>query len=908
MITNRKIIATVVCLLCACSAMAAVRPESKPYVRWWWLGSAVDSVGIDYNLSEFARQGIGGVEITPIYGVKGNEANDRPFLSKRWFDLYSYTVNRANELGLQVDMSNCTGWPFGGPWVSIDDAAAKYILDTYSVDGNELFAMKMLPKDEKQQTVAKIQAIQAENVQTKERRSLMKYIKGDSLLWKAPKGEWKVYALYSGRTFQKVKRAAPGGEGYVLNHYDSLAVKRYLNHFAEAFEAHNAPYPDTFFNDSYEVYGASWTDNFLDQFRKDHGYSLENYLPEFAQEGRTAASKRVVNDYRATIEGMLMNNFTKVWHSWANSKGSRVRNQAHGSPANLFDLYAEVDIAECESFGRTDFGIKGMHPNPDAKENDSDAAVFKLASSATHVTGKSVTSAESLTWLTEHFHTSLALCKPEIDNFFTSGINHLYFHGAPYSPKDITFPGWLFYASINMSPTAPLWQDANGLFSYMERCQSKLQQSKPDNDYLLYIPIDDIRNQNEGRNYLLFDIHKMDQTMPYLKEVMNSIINSGYDADYISDAYIASLTVDKDELVSVGGTRYKALILPNCRQLPLATLERIVALSEQGAKVILYEGEPTDVSGFKNYKADFKKAKKLFSKIANGNYLRGNNMETLLQQGGGLREPIKAKGTRLIRKTTDDGKLYFVSQLSSQEIDGWVEMGVATNNVAFLNPITGQKSKAAVRSVGDKKEVYLQLRSGESLIIYDTKEPLKPHRYLGDKGESVKGHNWTLSFAASNPTVEESFELAQPCDWTTLSPELKVNCGTGCYTGIFNISDVAIADEWILDLGDVRASAKVKINGHEVATAWAVPFVLQVGQWLHDGDNTIEICVTNLPANRMAQMDREGVQWRIFKDANIVSSKYKQLSCGDWEVAPSGLLQDVVLYPINSKTIKSIIK
>ena len=259
-----------------------------------------------------------------------------------------------------------------------------------------------------------------------------------------------------------------------------------------------------------------------------------------------------------------------------------------------------------------------------------------------------------------------------------------------------SFPGWLFYASINMSPTAPLWQDANGLFSYMERCQSKLQQSKPDNDYLLYIPIDDIRNQNEGRNYLLFDIHKMDRTMPYLKEVMNSIIDSGYDADYISDAYIASLTVDKGELVSVGGTRYKALILPNCRQLPLATLERIVALSEQGAKVILYQGEPTDVSGFKNYKADFKKAKKLFSKVTNGNYLRGDNLETLLQQGGGLREPIKDRGARLIRKTTDEGKLYFVSQLSGQAIDGWVEMGVATNDVAFLNPITGQKSKAEI--------------------------------------------------------------------------------------------------------------------------------------------------------------------------------------------------------------------
>ena len=45
------------------------RPEHKPYVRWWWLGSAVDREGLDYNLTEFARKGIGGVEITPIYEI-----------------------------------------------------------------------------------------------------------------------------------------------------------------------------------------------------------------------------------------------------------------------------------------------------------------------------------------------------------------------------------------------------------------------------------------------------------------------------------------------------------------------------------------------------------------------------------------------------------------------------------------------------------------------------------------------------------------------------------------------------------------------------------------------------------------------------------------------------------------------
>ena len=901
----KRIILSIICGTLALTTTAFEKSESKPYVRWWWLGSAVDSVGIDYNLSEFARQGIGGVEITPIYGVKGNESNDRPFLSKEWFNLYSYTVNRANELGLQVDMSNCTGWPFGGPWVSIEDAASKYILDSYTIEPNQLFELELLPKDPKQHAVAKLQAIQAENIKTKEKRSLLKYVKNGTLSWKAPKGEWKVYTLYSGRTFQKVKRAAPGGEGYVLNHYDSLAVQRYLDHFAHAFETNNAPYPDSFFNDSYEVYGASWTDDFLNQFRKDHQYNLEDYLPEFAREGKDAASMRIVNDYRTTIEGLLMNNFTKVWHKWANSKGSRVRNQAHGSPANLFDLYAEVDIAECESFGHTNFGIKGMHPNPDAKENDSDPAVFKLASSATNVTGKNITSAESLTWLTEHFHTSLALCKPEIDNFFISGINHLYFHGAPYSPKNVSFPGWLFYASINMSPTAPLWEDASGLFNYIERCQSMLQQATPDNDFLLYIPIDDIRNTNAGRNYLLFDIHKMDRTMPYLKEVMNKIINIGYDADYISDAYLTSLHVDNGELVTVGGTRYKALILPNCQQIPLSTLQKIVSLAEQGAKIVLFEGIPNDVSGFKYYQSELKQAQTLFKGLSTRKYLRGNNLQELLKQAGGSYEPIKNQGTRLIRKNTRIGKLYFISQLSDSDIDGWVEIGVATDNVAFLDPITGNRAKAAIRKNGDKKEVYLQLRSGESIIVYDTKERLDQWPYLGIRDKGITSNNWSLSFQDSYPVIEETYILDKPCDWTKLSDDLKINCGTGTYSTVFTIPDTSITDEWILDLGDVRASARVKINGKEVSTSWSVPFELRVGQWLQNGNNQIEISVTNIPANRMAQMDRDKDDWRIFKDANIVSSKYKQLSCEKWDIAPAGLLNDVVLYPVNIKQLNN---
>lgn len=219
----------------------------------------------------------------------------------------------------------------------------------------------------------------------------------------------------------------------------------------------------------------------------------------------------MVSDYRRTLGWMLEEHFTRVWTDWAHSHGARIRNQSHGSPANILDLYAAVDIPECESFGKSDFNIPRMPDSGPSRPSDADPAVLKFASSAAHLAGKPLTSAETLTWLTEHFHTSLARCKPEIDQMLCSGVNHVYFHGAPYSPKGVDFPGWLFYASINVSPTNSMWQDASGLFGYITRVQSFLTAGSPDADFLLYFPLDDILHRQDGNPYLMFDIHKMQQ-------------------------------------------------------------------------------------------------------------------------------------------------------------------------------------------------------------------------------------------------------------------------------------------------------------------------------------------------------------------------------------------------------------
>ena len=897
-----------------------VAVENRPFVRWWWLGSAVDPEGLTFNLEEFSRKGLGGVEITPIYGVKGNEANDIPYLSPQWMSMLDYTISEGDRLGLQIDMNNGTGWPFGGPQVGTDHSARKRVVEKWIVKPGEKFVQKIVPSDARQRGVATLQAIIAANGD--KRVNLTSKLSTDSVLsWKAPKGkeDWSVYAVFSGRTFQKVKRAAPGGEGLVLNHYDSVAVNSYLDSFDRAFLESSSRRPDTFFNDSYEVYGADWADNIFDEFRKNHGYSLEMYLPEFLdEENHNDIRSRVVRDYRYTLAEMLRKNFTEVWLSRSHATGARVRNQSHGSPANIIDLYAAVDIPECESFGQTVFSIPGLNQDGPTRPSDADPAVLKFASSAAHLTGKRFTSAETLTWLTEHFRTSLSRCKPELDQMFASGVNHVYFHGAPYSPKNAPFPGWMFYASINMSPTNSIWQDADSLFSYVGRVQSFLSAGTPDNDFLLYFPIEEIWQRTGGNPYLMFEIHKMDQRMPDIKDAVNRIIKAGYDLDYISDALLENLSAEGSSIKTTGGAEYKGIIVPPARFMQPSTLAKILELANSGATVIFVGNIPSDVPGMADLENRRKELTTLASSLPSieekpsvqsygkGKIIMSPDYESALELSGVVPEEIRTvHGLSAIRRRNEAGGYnYFMSLLNDRALDGYVALATPAAAVEIFEPLTGKSGMAQTRkSTNGETQVLLQLMPGQSLILKTFANPVstEPWRYVEWKGEPrIIDKGWSVSFPKSEPAIEGTFQTDSLYSWSRLPhPDASVNFGTGRYTVQFTHDDSVDADDWLLDLGDVRESADVKINGLAVGKVWSVPFTLSVGKYLKPGLNTLEIDVTNLQANRIADFERRGVEWRIFKDANIASvTNAKEFSFGDWPVLPSGLNSTVSLIPV----------
>ena len=152
-----------------------------------------------------------------------------------------------------------------------------------------------------------------------------------------------------------------------------------------------------------------------------------------------------------------------------------------------------------------------------------------------------------------------------------------------------------------------------------------------------------------------------------------------------------------------------------------------------------------------------------------------------------------------------------------------------------------------------------------------------------------------MNFTESEPAVKDTFHLAQLGSWTDLNNlDLKRNMGTGKYSikFYFNKTD----NEYRLSLGDVCESAKVYLNGQFVQTLFSVPFETNIGKYLKEGENLLEVEVTNLPANRISDYDKRGVEWRIFNEINFVDVTYNAKTRYDkWQTSPSGLLGPVVI-------------
>lgn len=816
----------------------------RPGLYFQCPGSAFTKEDIDWNLEQVRAGGFGLVHIIPIYGARGAEDSYIPYLSPKWMEMLDYTVKKADSLGLIVDMTTGTGWCFGGPDLPADaiDAKARY--------------------DKINNTVT----------------------------------------LTPG---MKVKRPAPGGEGPMLNPFSLRAMDLYLERFSKAFDQSKSAMPRAQYHDSFE-YSGNWSAELLDAFKAGRGYDLGEHFQAFFGAVECDADKlaRLKCDYRQTLAELHCDSIRR-WTEWANGRGMLTRDQAHGSPANLLDVYAASDIPEIEMFGSPEYPIPGFRRNDKmALAPDCDPRITMLASSAAHVAhrpGKQLVTSETCTWLNEHWHESLGQIKLEMDLFLLAGVNQMLIHGMTYSPKDALWPGWFFYAATQMNWRNSIWRDVPHLAGYAGRCQSVLQAGQPANDVLLYWPLHDLWMNPQGLTMQL-GVHKRDwMEKQRIGEAVRALMTNGFAFDFISDRMVETLKVDKARLAAPGGT-YRALVVPACKYMPEATLKRLADLREQGATIIFEQALPGDVPGLPDLEKRRARLAADRARLEQAGVIITNDVVTGLAKAGVLRETMADHGLRYIRRKTDDAHWYFIANHTAKDIDDWVGLSVPFVSVTLYDPMTGRSGRLAQRQEESGKQVYLQLAAGETIVLCASarESQVAGWTYLKPAGEPVSlSGEWSVEFVDGGPELPAAYRTNELASWTA-APDNRAQAfaGTACYVLRFTMPK-SDADDWVLDLGDVRESARVRLNGKDAGKLIAVPFRICVGAYLKSGENTLEIEVTNLSANRIRDMELRKVDWKIMKDINIVNVNYKKFEPDKWPLEESGLLGPVRLVPLN---------
>ncbi|MDI9877275.1 glycosyl hydrolase [Flectobacillus rivi] len=871
-----------------------ISSQTKPWTRWWWMGSAVDSSNLSICLRAYAKAGLGGVEITPIYGVKGYESRYLNYLSPEWNKALNTSISLARQNGMGVDLNLGTGWPFGGPQISQDLASSNYFIQKYQIQaGQNERLMVEIQQPQQYKKGAYLQALTA-YADTGETLILTDFVQKDgTLAWSPEKGTWSLYALFMGKTGQKVKRAAPGGEGWVMDHFSEKAFQQYIKRFDDSWK--KVPEVRSFFNDSYEVYEANFTPDFLQKFQYLNGYDLRFYLQELASNELSEKVSRVKADFKATLNHQLTQGFMKPWTDWAHAKGKKVRNQAHGSPANILDLYAQADIPECETFGSTYFPIKGLRRDTaDIRKVHPEPLMMRFAPSAGHVMGKKLISAEAFTWLTEHFRTSLSQCKPEVEQLFLAGVNHVFFHGTTYSPAEANWPGWMFYAGVNFSPNNTFWPHLSGLNSYITRCQSILQTGKPANDVLIYWPIQDIWHQT-GDVLQQIRVHEVDTWLyptPFY-QIAKRLKTKGYSFDFISDKQVLQTKVENGLLKTISdASPYKVIIVPKTKYMPLETLEALQKLATAGAKII-FESLPADVNGLNQIEERRAVLKKINQGISSWAQISNlDSMEELLAKDAVVTEELVATGLQYIKRKAKEDTYYFLVNHTEKNIDTVVKINEVGKSVLLLDALTGKYGDVPFQKNIKGVNIRIQLKSGESVFVLvqnklsDSAKKWKYEEEINATDLSTK--QWSLTFQTGGPILPQNRTLKNLDFWTnTTDTTAQFFSGTALYSTQFEWKKST--SRYILDLGQVAESAKVFVNKQEVGILWSVPFQIDISKYLKNGTNVIEIEVANLMANRIRYMDQHQISWRNYHEINFVNAHYKPFDASNWKVMDAGL-------------------
>jgi hypothetical protein len=793
------------------------------------------------------------------------------FMSPEFLELLGYAAAKCKQLGLRMDLTLGSGWPYGGPMFPADEGAGA--LETAAVQvmaGAKTAEVPQLRPGRKVITAFAGPAIAGGGGGGRGGRGRGGPSNADVSGFKEVSVENGVATLpadfaggevvffISGRTGMQVKRPAVGAEGNVIDHLSSSVVDKFIREIGEPeIKACGANPPYAIFCDSLEVQGENWTDDFLAEFQKRRGYDLKPFLP--ALMGNIGArTEDIRHDFAQTVTDVYNDNFNEKFKDLARKYNTRFRVQGYGSPPAGLVSYAYSDLPEGEGGGNGNWRT---------------FRTTRYAASASHLLGQKVTSSETFTWLHgAPFRATPLDIKGEVDTHFLDGINQMICHGWPYTGSGANYPGWSFYAAAVFDDKNPWYIAMPDVTGYITRVSHLMREGRPANDVALYLPDADVFAR-AGLGY-----SSLNASHTQLSGMVAELLGAGYNLDGWDDGMLALKGKVEGGALAFGEQKYKVVVLDGVTHMPLATAQKLEEFVKGGGILIAVESAPSKVPGYKATEADQEALKGIMQRLFKDAGAKGILVNSEREVGPALAKKLAPDvavepanpAIGAVHRHTDGGEVYFVANTGNQKQTVKATFRVEGMQPEMWDPMTGKVHPLAIAGKSAAgTTVSLDLEPLGSTVVVFTNRTLPAVAAAAPSSVDLSG-GWSVKIG------EKTVPMEQLVSWTEL-PDMQNFSGVAHYTRTVDVPAAMIkpGESLYVTFGEgkapagggggrtqgyaaalespVRDAAVVMVNGKRAGAAWAPPFRVDVTGLLKPGQNTLQIDVGNTAVNYLAK-------------------------------------------------------
>lgn len=856
----------------------------KPHTRWWWPGNALTKADISFQLEQMAAQGMGGVEIMTAFQMY--EKGNAEYLSPEHLELMKFAVAEAKRLDMEVAITFGPGWSFGGPWVKPEEQSKALCMGSIDITGGKPFSgelpQSVTPNEKGRVEPGLLVAVVAAQINGQDQLDgntltvLSGKVKPGSttIEWNVPSGKWRLMAFWLKPTGQENQAYSGPKPSMVIDHFSQVAMQNYCNYLGgilnQSIGTEFGRTVDSFFCDSFEIMplpnSILWSNDILAGFEKETGYDFTKYLPSIWFSIGTQ-TPRVRYDLGHFLSDLGLKTVFKTFNDWCADHRVQARIQPHYR-------FTEELVQGAGAIARPETEVTTTRFEPTADPH-------KATASGARFYGNSIVSAEAYTFIhPDRYRTSLQDMKIATDAFLRDGVTQFYNHGYFASPELHVAPSRDMPWASRISHWNTWWNYYHCLTAYISRSAYLLRQGQLVADVLIYSP-----QATEWSKNALYGRDR--RVMPY-GDLAKTLVANGYDFDIVNDDLIQNRARIQNGHIGINGYKYRVLLLPNCKVMPIETVRKINDFVHSGGTVIALEELPSASAGLASAEKNDLELKQLvagiFDRKAKAVFLPDYKIITppfnptqqvpfkptpplneqqhqLLASIGAVIPPdfalagaAQSDGLTFIHKKINDLDLYFVTNLQPNRMVTEVTFRVAGKTPERWNALSGATGEAVpnFRTTKNGTIIPLELEPWESTFFVFTpgvKKPAGVAVAADNSGTLAISGNWNMKlegygFDTYTTTTDKL------SSWTE-APRTAHFSGTGRYETSFDLTAIQLKNKgkMMLDLGAVGDIAEVELNGKKAGIAWMFPYRIDISKAAQVGKNKLVVLVTNQLVN-----------------------------------------------------------